>query len=62
MHHADELSKILSSTSGTGLSEIWTHMTHREVRAQDFEKIQQLDGVAQRLPPAMQGKSIAVMS
>ncbi|KIP09693.1 hypothetical protein PHLGIDRAFT_86293 [Phlebiopsis gigantea 11061_1 CR5-6] len=47
--HVEKLSALLSLTSGAGLSQIWSEMTHQMARTQDVERIQQLDGLRHQI-------------
>ncbi|GJE88492.1 midasin [Phanerochaete sordida] len=54
--HVRALSEILALSSGTGLAEIWSGLTHRVSGSLDLDKISRLDATASRLPLGMNGR------
>lgn len=48
--HVTALSEVLSLSSGVGLSEIWSGLSHQGAGMRDADKIRQLDAAAQRIP------------
>jgi midasin len=50
------LADIIALTSGVGLSELWSGLSHRAVSIHDPVKVAELDIVSRHLPLALQGQ------
>lgn len=59
--HVQALSDIVALTTGIGLPEIWSGLSHRVVGFKDLNKIQQLDLTLQQLPYSLKGKTCLII-